>query len=619
LRATSFFAMQPNIIQLLPEHIANQIAAGEVVQRPSSVVKELLENSLDAGATAITLTVKEAGKNLITVTDNGKGMYPTDAIMCFARHATSKLKIADDLFNLNTFGFRGEAMASIAAVAQVDMRTRPTSEELGTHVYVEGNEIVTNEPSVAEPGTTISVKNLFYNVPARRNFLKSNPVEMRHVLEEFQRVALAHPDKAFKLKQADLDTLDLRPGKLSQRIVDIFGASYKEQLATCQEDTDLLKIKGYVGKPEYARKGRGEQYFFVNNRYIRSAYLQHAVIAAFDTMLAPETKPFFVLFLEIDPRKIDINVHPTKTEIKFEDEHSIYAIIKAAVRRTLSVHNFTPTLDFERSFSLMGNSMPMVNPNVLQGGESYVSREHAGSFGSTGKSARERNNLKNWETLYNPGSFQPGSKLEKAFPPILPEATEKSSSNKHITVGSLINDHHFGVTQRHPDEKNIIQVHNRYMLSGVKSGLLVVDLQSALERILYERYMARLHTGHGESQQVLFPKELQLNPIAFSLAIALKPEFGNFGFRYTEQNANTLVFNGVPADLAGFDERELFEQVLYQTHSPKFSQKGSRQIHEAQNTGRTYGPFGPAICLPNAQVHPRWNTYPQYNIVTGTG
>ena len=353
-------------IQLLPDSIANQIAAGEVVQRPASAVKELIENSIDAGATHIKLIVKEAGKALLQVIDDGHGMSPTDARMSLERHATSKIRKAEDLFTLHTMGFRGEALASIAAVAQVEIKTRMASDELGTLLVVEGSDVKRQEPTACEKGTSISVRNLFFNIPARRNFLKSNPVELRHIIEEFQRLALANPEISFSLIQTDELVYDLPQGKLSQRIINLFGKAYQQQMAACQEETDLVKVTGYVGKPAFAKKTRGEQFLFVNRRFIRSNYLHHAVMNAFEGLLGENSFPFYVLFMEIDPRHIDVNVHPTKTEIKFDDERAVYAVVRSAVRQAIGTHNLSPGLDFDADVNLVAklNAVSNVNKEV---------------------------------------------------------------------------------------------------------------------------------------------------------------------------------------------------------------------------------------------------------------
>src|ERR1700743_937657 len=341
-----------DIIQLLPDSVANQIAAGEVGQRPASAVKELIENAIDAGADKIQLIIKDAGKSLIQVIDNGCGMSLTDARMSFERHATSKIRKAEDLFAIRTMGFRGEAMASIAAIAQVELKTRRHEDELGTCIFIEGSEVLSQEACSANTGTSICVKNLFYNTPARRNFLKSNSVEMRHIIDEFQRVALANPLIFFTLHHDGQEVYHLPGANLKQRIIHLLGSNYKERLVPVEEDTSVIKLRGFVGKPEFARKTRGEQFFFVNNRFIRDAYLNHAVLTAFEELLPDESYPLYVLFIDIDPSKIDINVHPTKTEIKYQDEKSIYAIIRSAVKRSLGRYNITPSLDFDQENSI---------------------------------------------------------------------------------------------------------------------------------------------------------------------------------------------------------------------------------------------------------------------------
>ena len=336
-----------DIIRLLPESLANQIAAGEVVQRPASVVKEMLENSVDAGAMNIELVLQDAGKALIQVIDNGKGMSETDARMCFERHATSKIVEPEDLYNIRTFGFRGEAMASIAAVAQVELRTRQEDQEIGTLIYIEGSEVKKHEPTATQKGTSIAVKNLFFNTPARRKFLKSNSVELRHITQEFERVALANPHINFSMHHNGQEVYTLKDGKLAKRIVGMFGKSYQSNLLTCQEDVETIKLLGYVGKPQAAKKTKGHQYFFVNNRFIKSGYLHHAVMTAYEGLLPKDAHPFYVLFIEIDPKKIDINVHPTKTEIKFDDERTVYVVVQAAVKQALGVHQVVAPLDFD--------------------------------------------------------------------------------------------------------------------------------------------------------------------------------------------------------------------------------------------------------------------------------
>src|SRR5471030_29055 len=356
----------PDIIQLLPDAVANQIAAGEVVQRPASAVKELIENAIDAGADKIQLILKDAGKSMIQVIDNGCGMSMTDARMSFERHATSKIRKAEDLFAIRTMGFRGESMASIAAISQVELKTRRHEDELGTCIIIEGSEMIRQEACSANTCTSISIRNLFYNTPARRNFLKSNPVEMRHIIDEFQRVALANPQIFFTLHHDGQEVYHLPAASLKQRIVHLLGNQYNQRLVPVEEDTTIIKLRGFVGKPEFARRTRGEQFFFVNNRFIKDAYLNHAVITAFEELLPHESYPLYVLFIDIDPARIDINVHPTKTEIKYQDDKAIYAIIRSAVKRSLGRYNITPSLDFENDNSIQHLITPVPMEQIIQ-------------------------------------------------------------------------------------------------------------------------------------------------------------------------------------------------------------------------------------------------------------
>ncbi|MFN6944574.1 MAG: DNA mismatch repair endonuclease MutL [Cytophagaceae bacterium] len=544
----------PDIIKLLPDALANQIAAGEVVQRPASVVKELLENAIDAGSTSIQLIVKDAGKQLIQVIDNGKGMSETDARMCFERHATSKISRTEDLFCIRTMGFRGEAMASIAAVAQVELKSRKEEEELGTLIKIEGSEIKAQEPVATPAGTSISVKNLFYNVPARRNFLKSNPVELRHILEEFQRVALSNPEIAFTMIQNDLETYNLPQEKLSRRIVSLFGKSYQEQLIICEEETEMVRIHGFAGKPEHARKTRGEQYFFVNNRFIRNNYLHHAVMNAYEALLPDDSFPFYVLFIELDPKHIDINVHPTKTEIKFDDERTIYAIIRAAIKKSLATHNITPSIDFDQdiNFNMMISSQ--------QGDKSMDFNQFHGSARPSGE--YRKNDTKNWETLYN--QFETGGKNNEN-----PEVEQPDAHQEAVTFESKAN----SMTSNSlklmkelldPENHSTFQLHNRYIVAQIKSGMVIVDQQAAHERILYEKYLNMLQNKFGASQQFLFPQTIELNPADFALVMELENEIKALGFVFNVFGNTSIVVNGTPADVPTGGEKNLFENLLEQ-------------------------------------------------------
>ncbi|WP_347159783.1 DNA mismatch repair endonuclease MutL [Pontibacter chitinilyticus] len=538
----------PDIIHLLPDFLANQIAAGEVVQRPASVVKELLENAIDARATSVQLLVKEAGKQLLQVVDNGIGMSETDARMCFERHATSKISTTEDLFRIRTMGFRGEAMASIAAVAQVEMKTRPHQSDIGTRLVVEGSAIVVQEPVAVPPGTSICVKNLFFNVPARRNFLKSNAVEMRHILDEFQRVALAYPEVTFTLHHNDLEVFNLPATKLSQRIVNMFGSNYKEQMAYCEEDTTFLAVRGYIGKPEFARKTRGEQFFFVNNRFVKSGYLNHAVMTAFEGLLPKDSYPFYVLFIELEPEKIDINVHPTKTEIKFEDEKTVYAIVHAAVKKALGTHNIAPSLDFDGDV----NFAPL-QPIRIQGGQNEFDdaprTENGSSFsGFTAPAASpKRATSRGWEQLYEPLREQPAQG----------EHYTSASSGMGLLDDAFATDMPAAATKA-------IQIHQKYLLVQVKSGVMIVDQQAAQERILYEKYVATLQKKSVTSQALLFPQTIDLPPADAALIKELTAEFQDMGFQFEDFGGNTIILNGIPADIHAPNEKELLEELIEQ-------------------------------------------------------
>ncbi|MDA0195931.1 MAG: DNA mismatch repair endonuclease MutL [Bacteroidetes bacterium] len=535
-----------DIIHLLPDAIANQIAAGEVVQRPASVVKELLENSIDAGATNIQLIVKDAGKSLIQVIDNGTGMSNTDARMSLERHATSKIKSADDLFKIKTMGFRGEALPSIAAVAQVEVKTCRAEDELGTVISIEASELKKQEPIAHPKGTSISVKNLFYNVPARRNFLKSNPVELRHIIEELQRVALAKPEISFTMHQNDLETYHLSAGKLSHRVVSLFGKSYQEQLIPCSEETELVTITGYIGKLDSSKKTRGEQFFFVNDRFIKSNYLNHAVTNAYEGLIAKDYYPFYVLFIQIDPKRIDINVHPTKTEVKFEDERLIYGIIKSGVKQALGAHNVSPSLDFGFDVNF-DSAMAYLSKSdrISQADRNY------GQFKST---SREQSNVDQWSKLYdvakNESETDPGD-LQK----------ELGDTDNTVTISSRFD----RIENLVETETNIpFQVHRLYVLKQVKSGILLINQHAAHERILYERYKKRIEQNNGSSQQFLFPSQIEFNPGDFSLVTEMESEIKALGFDFEFFGNNVIVVNAIPADSLGRDEEALFEGLIEQ-------------------------------------------------------
>lgn len=539
-----------DIIQLLPDSVANQIAAGEVVQRPASAVKELIENAIDSGADRIQVILKDAGKSLIQIIDNGCGMSETDARMCFERHATSKIRKAEDLFAIRTMGFRGEAMASIAAIAQVDLKTRRHEDELGVQVRIEGSEFLGQEAVATPAGTNISVKNLFYNTPARRNFLKGNSVELRHIIDEFQRVALAHPELYFTLHHEGSEVFHLPPASLKQRIVHLFGANYNQRLVPVEEETSISKIQGYVGKPEFAKKTRGEQFFFVNKRFIKDPYLNHAVLSAFEEVLPKDSFPLYVLFIDIDPNQIDINVHPTKTEIKFQDEKALYAIIRSAVKRSLGRYNIAPTLDFNQETGFSRMITPQAPEDIVAPSisfnpdynpfqtEAQVSSSSSRNLGQT-KEKVDRD----WASMYEIGQAVQAQTQELAFEP---------EQGKSIT----------GASEKISD-KQLVQLHQRFILSTIKSGFMLIDQQAAHERILYERFLSQLENHQGVCQQSLFPQTVSLNAADFELVKDLMPDIQALGFQIREFGKHTFVVEGVPADIStNASEVELLEHLI---------------------------------------------------------
>ena len=547
-----------DIIHLLPDAIANQIAAGEVVQRPASALKELLENAVDAKASHIQVIVKDAGKTLIQVIDNGKGMSLTDARMSFERHATSKIKNTEDLFSIRTFGFRGEALASIGAVAQVEMKTRQKGAELGTLIVMEGSEVKKQEPVSCPEGTSISVRNLFFNVPARRNFLKSNPVEMRHMVEEFQRVALSYPEIGFTFIQNDLELFRLLPGKLSHRILGVFGKSYQGQLVACLEETPHLNVRGYIGKPESAKKTRGEQYFFVNNRFIKNNYLNHAVSNAFEGLMSSDMQPFYVLFLEIDPSHIDINVHPTKTEIKFDDERTVYAVVRSAVKQSLGAHNVVPALDFSFDVNFTENWKSNREQTEAVHTENTLKPDNQGienKYKTFQSPAFQKQSVSGWERLFEVGGNSTEISRGKEIRNIGEEEILTISSKANEDVIQLPEGNASGAT---------FQVENNYIVAQMSTGLMIIDQQSAHERILYERYRKQINQAAGASQQCLFPPHIQLSQADFALVMDIREELMSLGFVIVEFGKDTVLIQGVPADIQVNNEKALFEGLLEQ-------------------------------------------------------
>ncbi len=557
-----------DIIQLLPDHVANQIAAGEVVQRPASVVKELLENAIDAQATHIKLIIKEAGKTLVQVIDNGTGMSVTDARLSFERHATSKIKAAEDLFQLKTKGFRGEALASIAAIAHVELKTKQESDEVGTELKMEGSEMVSQEACVTPTGTAISVKNLFYNIPARRNFLKSNAVELRHIIDEFQRVSMVHTDIKFDMYHNGSEVFGLPISNCRQRITHIFGGKTNEKLVPIQEETDLVTITGFVGKPEYAKRTRGEQFFFVNQRFIKSAYLNHAVNAAFDGLLKEKTHPSYFIYLEVDPKTIDINIHPTKTEIKFDDEHSLYAMLRATIKHSLGQFNVAPLLDFNRDSSMdtpyeyKGKAVKTPTIEVDRSFNPFKEESKAAtpststSSFSSAPSAKHTSFKKaptaDWENLYVglEGADTKAVPEEKTFSTVQFESEE--------VTGALFDASEQAALAHH----TTYQLKRKYIVTTIKSGMVIVHQHRAHQRVLYEEVLRNITMASAVSQQLLFPLKLTFSTQEVALLSSVKEQLENTGFIFDSVAGEEVSISGIPTVVTESEVSLLLEKLI---------------------------------------------------------
>jgi len=547
-----------DIINLLPENIANQIAAGEVIQRPASAVKELLENAVDAGATEIKLFVNDAGKALVQVIDNGKGMSETDARMSFERHATSKIKNIDDLFHIKTMGFRGEALASIAGVAQVELKTKKEGESIGTRIEIENSIVISQELVATIEGTNISMKNLFFNVPARRNFLKSNASELRHIVDEFIRVAMAFPDIFFSLTSNGQEVFHLERGSLKQRIIQILGNNYNAKLVSVKEETDYLNIYGFVGKPETAKKTRGDQYFFVNNRFIKSAYLNHAVMNAFSDMIAKDSFPMYTLFIDLDPSRLDINVHPTKQEIKFEDEKIIYAFVQSAVKHALAQYSVTPTLDFELDASIQHSeavSQPFTPEKkfTTEGTSLYktFTQKNQAHF------INSKSDLEHWDTAFPPPAKSTNQNTEVDF---LNTKNQNSGNN----FSSYLKDVHQIKINKKPSSEEFLQLHKTFIIAQNENGFIVIHQQNAHERILYERFANAMKGKPIAIQRSLFPVTLEVTPADSVLINELLTDLHLLGYQVEPFGNNTFVIQGSPADVPDGNEKASLEKMLEQ-------------------------------------------------------
>ncbi len=542
-----------DIIHLLPDSVANQIAAGEVIQRPASAVKELMENAVDSGGTSVKVIVKDAGKTLVQVIDNGSGMSVTDARMCFERHATSKIHSANDLFAIRTLGFRGEALASVAAIAEVDLKTRRHEEETGTHLVIRGSQVVSQQPVACPAGSNFMVKNLFFNVPARRKFLKADSTEMKHVIIEFQRVALTNPSVEFSLIHNDSEILHLPETNIRQRIVHVLGKSINQQLIEVTCETSLGKIKGYIGKPEFARKTMSEQFFFVNNRYMRHPFFHKAIMTAYERILPPETYPAYFIYFDVNPESIDINIHPTKTEIKFENERDIWQILFATVKESLGKFNIVPSIDFEAGREI---EIPVLRkdseftPPAIEVDKGFNPfDESRRSFSSAEKRfmSNSPDMLRNWEKLFREDDLK------------VPE----SGRGTPIPFEEKTQHHTF------------FQFKTRYILTPVKSGLMIVNQKRAHERILYEKLLIRAKSPAGIAQQQLYPVRIELDASGYSLVKDIMDELSALGFDIRDFGSQTILVSGCPADLKNSDIRDIIDLLIQEFHDPGSNPKES--------------------------------------------
>ena len=544
-----------NIIKLLPDSVANQIAAGEVIQRPASCIKELVENAVDAGATEIQVDVKNAGRTHIHIVDNGCGMSATDARMAFERHATSKISDAKDIFQIHTKGFRGEALASIAAVAQVELKTKRVEDELGTKIVMEGSDLKNQEPVQIANGTSFLIKNLFYNIPARRNFLKSDAVEVKHIVEEFLRIAMAHPDVAFSLTHNGQPIFQLKSGNLKQRIVSCMGAKYNEKLVPVEQETPVLELNGFIGKPQYAKRTRGEQYLFVNHRFIKSPFLNHAIVSCYEDLLEKGTFPSYFLFLEVNPESIDINIHPTKTEVKFTDEKTMYALVNAAVRQSLGMFNVKPSLDFEAPSPV--ELTPLSHTDEVKQPSVAINYDY---------NPFERQN----KPSYSPSSGSGGGMgFSRASSSVGSSTDELLKIQQEFTIpledeANRLRPEEESVVDQEYDysESLFIQVNNRYISSAIKSGYVLIDQSRAHERVLYEKFLASIKTNNPAIQTSMFPEEIELAPLDFALITEVQAQLAQAGLILEKSGDHSFAVNGMPAAVPNANAVAFVEKVL---------------------------------------------------------
>jgi DNA mismatch repair protein MutL len=573
-----------DIIQLLPDSVANQIAAGEVIQRPASVVKELVENAIDAGASQIKVNIKDAGRTLIQIIDNGCGMSDTDARMAFERHATSKIKTADDIFAIRTMGFRGEALASIAAIADVELRTKEHDADLGTFIHISGSTVITQEPVSCDSGTNFQIKNLFFNVPARRKFLKSNPAELKHIVNEIQRIALANPDISISLHHNGSAVYELSGSNKRVRIVSLFGKNINQNLIPIDTETTLVKLTGFIGQPKHARKTFGEQFFFVNKRFMKHPFFHKAIMQAFEKILPPDSVPSYFIYFDLNPADIDVNIHPTKTEIKFENESAIWQILQASVREALGKFNIVPSIDFDQAGSV-DIPMPLhsfdevnipeirVNPTYNPFETQSSVKSYSGSSSGFTSRPAEKADVTNWQSLYKGLEASPIPQRETP-----PEEAIQYRIEEQQTV------------------KSSVQFKNKYILTPVKSGLMVIDQKRAHERILYERLMQVLENHEVASQQQLFPETFELNAPDATLLTSILPDLRALGFDIREFGKNSFIINGTPGVLNTSSPLEIIESLLEEyKNSPVNLQEKARETVAASLAQASAIPYGHAL------------------------
>ena len=578
-----------DIIRLLPDSVANQIAAGEVIQRPASVVKELMENAIDSGSTVISILVKDGGKTSIQVIDNGCGMSETDARLAFERHATSKIKEAKDLYEIRTMGFRGEALASIAAIAGVIVKTRKSEDELGTEIQIKGSRVESQEHVHCPTGANFIVNNLFFNVPARRKFLKNNNTEFRHILEEFMRIAISHPDIEFGLIHNDSEIYKLPATTLKQRIIHIFGRSINANLIPVEADTSIIKLKGFIGRPEFAKKKFGEQFFFINNRYMRHPYFHRAVVNAYDKILPPDHIPSYYIFFENDPKSIDVNIHPTKTEIKFEDEQAVFQIVKAAVREAIGKTNIAPSINFDSEESI---EIPFIRKNTdVRPPEIHVNQEfnpfddefQNAPESKTSQSQYKNTRIPDWEKFYE------GFKSEKDHPESF-KIIEKQAQQ-------------FFPTDKTLQTVTFLQVKNRFIITTVKSGMMIIDQKRAHERIIYEKLIHSLANNFSIAQQTLFPETIELDQHDYSLLNEIFDDVSAIGFDISNFGNGTVVVNGCPADINNPEPKALIESILEEYRNTKDDIKKNTKEKLARCLAKSSAiGYGVALTIPEMQV-----------------